>query len=306
MVANIFIELGFTWFISGITLVLSFLINRSSLQKSKLAKESYNWTSTEGEVESHYVEDVKSGSDDGTYHKAFAMIRYFVDENSYIIEIVRKYSASSFGKRHRSRENAFMKIQSMFPKGMEIRIFYNPLAPSQSVFKRGVFYRDLYLFTLFSLLLLISGIASLFDGTSILFKEIMLIDPFQLLIYLSVTTVLYIIGIIAGGLYIKNIIQMLQVIKIKFQKRNEDIDFPRTKEYLKEAEMDQEELIITTELKTLQNSPFMGRIVRLLRQLEERRRLSSETVELLNRTFKYHQDSEIRTIVNRLLQKDIR
>ena len=73
-------------------------------------------------------------------------------------------------------------------------------------------------------------------------------------------------------------------------------------EVSKEAKLDQQELEITDDLKTLEFSPLAGRIAYLLRQLETKPTLSLETIEVVNK-FRYHQDNEIRAIVKRLNEK---
>ena len=69
---------------------------------------------------------------------------------------------------------------------------------------------------------------------------------------------------------------------------------------LKEAKLDQEELEIITELKTLQDSPLFGRIDYLLKVLEKRPALSPKTINIVM-CFRNHQDAGIRARVERIL-----
>ncbi|MFX1283627.1 MAG: hypothetical protein ACFFB5_08230 [Promethearchaeota archaeon] len=83
-------------------------------------------------------------------------------------------------------------------------------------------------------------------------------------------------------------------------KKTEDEKQTTTKDkiVLKDAKLDQEELKIINELKTLKHS-YVGRINYLLNQLEKRHTLSPKTIEVV-KNFRDHQDDAIRAMVKRI------
>ncbi len=59
---------------------------------------------------------------------------------------------------------------------------------------------------------------------------------------------------------------------------------------------------ILAELKRLQNSPLVGRLLHLLSQIDESPTISPETVEILQ-TFLNHDDYKVRSAVQKLVDK---
>ena len=59
---------------------------------------------------------------------------------------------------------------------------------------------------------------------------------------------------------------------------------------------------ILAELKSLQNSPLVGRLLHLLSQIDESPTLSPETVKILQ-TFMNHGDYKVRSAVQKLVDK---
>ncbi|UCG90236.1 MAG: zinc ribbon domain-containing protein [Candidatus Heimdallarchaeota archaeon] len=78
---------------------------------------------------------------------------------------------------------------------------------------------------------------------------------------------------------------------------------PSKPDWLKEPELDQEEIEIISELKNLGVGRFSGRIYHLLQQLEKRPALSPRAIRIV-KYYRNHEDFGIRSSVRRILEND--
>ena len=125
-----------SWFvyISAIILVVvGLLIMVVGIEEIRLAKNSTNWSSTEGYITKSTIRENQDSDGDTTYKS--------VIEFSYEVRR-RKLSANRvfFGALgiFTGNRNYYQRVAQKYYKGKTVKVFYNPHQPQQAVLEPGI------------------------------------------------------------------------------------------------------------------------------------------------------------------------